>query len=1125
MATCPGTRHRPRPVRSRVSHVLTMLAAALLLAAPARLSAEEPGTWTAYVPLASGRADHTATRLASGKVLIAGGRDAAGRPVGTAEVLDPGRGRIARFGSKLPVPVWGHAATLLADGSVLLTGGRGNDGRPVGVAQQLTPSGRVRGPFAMATPRADHTATLLADGRVLLAGGSDGAADLATLEVFDPSSGAFTALSSALPEPRRGHAAVALADRRVLLVGGASDGTSLATTVLVSPASDTVAPGATLQVARAGASATLLLDGTVLVAGGQDASGQALHSAERYDLHAGVVALLPARMGQPRAGHVAVRLADNGGVLLTGGDDGSRPVDSAEVYEPSRAAFRAVAAPATPRARFPLEPVGPGALLATGGLDAGFAPLRSTERFHFPTLRTDQLDYLPGQTAVLSGTGWRPGETVTIAIHESSGDPDTVLTTVADAAGGFETPGPTFTAADHGVRFVTVATGLGSDWTAEARFTDAGGFARAKASPADTTFTLKHRRVRNAHDCPNGGERNEATKVNAASGRPVLVNPEDSVEFEAAAQSDQGRPFRHWQSQHPFAADAANPRKICINGFADVTRDFFAVYASATVAVNAVTAYRHGGDAALGRFEIAVEGSASAPASFPADKQQVVGIEPGDFEVLLSSGPSGYIARFAGDCKGRIAAGNRKVCTVTFEDVAPKLTVKTIVRNDNNGTLRPEQVRINVKGTNAEPGAFNGSAAGTVVTLKAGNYEVQNPEVAGYLTALSGFCGGVPIAVGEERTCTVIYDDLPALVELVTRVDNSFGGQARPGDFRLSLQGTAVPPGTPPFPGTEDGLPLISINAGRYTVGVSRMPAGYSVEFAGDCTNATIGGGETKTCRVTFVNAPAALRVFMAVKNDNRGNAVASDFHITVQGGTPSRFTGNAQGTLVSLRPGAIQVAVASGPAGYVTLAAGCPNQVAAGTTVTCTVGADDQPGKLTVNVEVENQFGGKAKPADVTFRVFGDATRQPQQVYVLKGTGLSVSLDVGFFDFDFDFFDDPPGYRFDVDNNCPNEIARPGEAVTCTLTFKDIQPLVAVFVEVKGGTAKAEDFRIGVKGTNVTTGSFDGRFQRVGMDAGAYRVVVERSPARYVATASAECAGTVAIGEVKNCTLTMAFR
>ena len=68
-------------------------------------------------------------------------------------------------------------------------------------------------------------------------------------------------------------------------------------------------------------SATLLNDGTVLIAGGSNVTtGTTLNSAEIYDPVAGTFTLLSNTLNTARAGQTAT-LLNNGQVLLVGGID------------------------------------------------------------------------------------------------------------------------------------------------------------------------------------------------------------------------------------------------------------------------------------------------------------------------------------------------------------------------------------------------------------------------------------------------------------------------------------------------------------------------------------------------------------------------------------------------------------------------------------------------------------------------------------------------------------------------------------------------------------------------------------------------------------------------------------
>jgi hypothetical protein len=249
----------------------------------------DPATdsWRVTGPLAHARLGHAATRLADGRVLITGGevRNIGGfhvwiNPLDSIEIWDPATETSTDAGTMREARS-GHTATLLADGRMLLAGGS------VGGAEIFDPATGVStatGP--MAVPRlGGHTATLLADGTVLVAGGKfiDYSTTLQEAEVYDPATNAWSPVGG-LAEPRTTHAATRLADGRVLVTGGSFH----ATTEIYDPQQRRFAAGDALLVNRAGHTATLLGNGQVLVAGGsgQETPG-VLASAELLDARAG----------------------------------------------------------------------------------------------------------------------------------------------------------------------------------------------------------------------------------------------------------------------------------------------------------------------------------------------------------------------------------------------------------------------------------------------------------------------------------------------------------------------------------------------------------------------------------------------------------------------------------------------------------------------------------------------------------------------------------------------------------------------------------------------------------------------------------------------------------------------
>jgi hypothetical protein len=127
----------------------------------------------------------------------------------------------------------------------------------------------------------------------------------------------------------------------VLVAGGAAVGSGdapLATAELYDPGTGRWTATASMAVARKWFTATLLLDGRVLVAGGWDYVGSGNWgpppTAELYDPGTGTWAST-ASVVQPRAGGAAILLLD-GRVLVAGGDGGDTvgALWTAELYDP-----------------------------------------------------------------------------------------------------------------------------------------------------------------------------------------------------------------------------------------------------------------------------------------------------------------------------------------------------------------------------------------------------------------------------------------------------------------------------------------------------------------------------------------------------------------------------------------------------------------------------------------------------------------------------------------------------------------------------------------------------------------------------------------------------------------------
>ncbi len=188
-----------------------------------------------------------------------------------------------------------------------------------------------------------HPATLLQDGRVLVSGGTTGTTcpnepSVASSELYDPATGTW-AYTGNLPGSTSAHRQTLLPDGRVLASGGVYSPSSctgtlfLADAALYDPATELWTATGSLTIERVGHSATLLPDGTVLIAGGSSTAGQ-LASAEIYDPATGTWSATGS-MSSVHHGHSAFLLATGKVLVVAGGND------VAELYDPATGTWSA----------------------------------------------------------------------------------------------------------------------------------------------------------------------------------------------------------------------------------------------------------------------------------------------------------------------------------------------------------------------------------------------------------------------------------------------------------------------------------------------------------------------------------------------------------------------------------------------------------------------------------------------------------------------------------------------------------------------------------------------------------------------------------------------------------------
>ncbi|MHC4218646.1 MAG: hypothetical protein ACYSU7_09355, partial [Planctomycetota bacterium] len=163
---------------------------------------------------------------------------------------------------------------------------------------------------------------------------------------------------------------------------------------------------------------------------------------------------------------------------------------------------------------------------------------------------------------------------------------------------------------------------------------------------------------------------------------------------------------------------------------------------------------------AVGPTPISGAGSASSGGGFSAGTY-----------TLSELGPANYAAS-SWSCVGSggqngnsitLNLGESAACTISNDDIQPVLTLVKEVTNDNGGVLSVGDFPLFVGNTSVVSGVSNGFDVGT--------YTVSEAIQAGYEAGTwSGDCaadGTVNLAIGDDKTCTLINNDIPPELKIV----------------------------------------------------------------------------------------------------------------------------------------------------------------------------------------------------------------------------------------------------------------------------------------------------------------------------------------------------------------------
>ncbi|HVL99607.1 MAG TPA: carboxypeptidase regulatory-like domain-containing protein [Egibacteraceae bacterium] len=302
----------------------------------------------------------------------------------------------------LSVPRYDHTTTLLNNGRVLAASGRRVvTGEPVQIVSSAEVYNPQKGTWtatgALNEARWSHTATRLRDGRVLAVGGfaapytltATGAGSNAqpvtsTAEIYDPDTGRWTRTGD-LHTRRTLHTASLLPDGTVLVAGGrtcdqappaACNFTFRTNTAeIFDPSTGTWTVVGDLTERRHTTSAALLHDGTVIVPAGFSETGNS-RTADIYDpaTRTWRQTAGPLNVGRARQGAM---LLHDGRVLVAAGFQGR---DTSEIYDPATDAWTHTGTVADAgRFNFRFQVLPDGQALIAGGAVPGTGVDSSTE--------------------------------------------------------------------------------------------------------------------------------------------------------------------------------------------------------------------------------------------------------------------------------------------------------------------------------------------------------------------------------------------------------------------------------------------------------------------------------------------------------------------------------------------------------------------------------------------------------------------------------------------------------------------------------------------------------------------------------------------------------------------------
>jgi Prealbumin-like fold domain len=646
------------------------------------------------------------------------------------------------------------------------------------------------------------------------------------------------------------------------------------------------------------------------------------------------------------------------------------------------------------------------------------------------TIRTDKFDYQPGETALITGTGFAPGENVTLEVDHANGlvdgDGHLPFTVLADGNGNIQAQW--FVNPDDSLHAIFLLTAVGetSGRTAKTIFTDVVTMIVDDAGADDypgqkdlNFFTFDF--AGGTSVAITWGWDDTSWSGNNTGDACALIDTDQSgsgagkADFAYCVTVNQGGKYlagRMYSCGDKKSDRCAQPVTL-LSGVAS-TSDAFIIAGSDPFGTHS-TPVDH-----FDATHITGNTCGSTPGCYTDDTVARVTLQLADTgnaakaRVLnVCSYPSQEPNSDPSEC---VIAPNSGFLTI-YKSVTTTSDPFTFDLTDGAANDGTTQWTVNGQGYAAQnvpiaPGTIYDltETFGTAWQNSAGTCEIQTSPTTPTGNFAAPKISNFTIQSGLETICTFTNTIRNGTLTVKKHVINDNGGTKAAADFNLHVKLNGNDVTGSPAVGSESGTQY-SLPPGTYVVSEDTPPSGYTNEgITGNCAangSITITAGGSATCTITNNDQAATLIVIKHVINDNGGSKVAADFTINVTGGSVSddSFPGaESPGTTVTLNAGNYSVDESSDLGYTKTLGNDCSGTIANGASKTCTITNDDKPNAVSMVTRQRVILHDRAlisgilrnaneTASNVVFRIYTTKNQQTGECSGEVGTGEQVNI------------------------------------------------------------------------------------------------------------------------------------